>query len=105
MSLLGSIDVSSISRYELGPFEGMSPAFSRVYTDPNCLLNMLALSLFPVFKITLSLRQDTPDGSFEVIHEGPKSFFGYSPSILSVSEVVKILDTYLQYASRISFWA
>ena len=41
--------ISSIPEYKLGPFEGMSPAFSRVYTDPNCLLYVSALSLFPGF--------------------------------------------------------
>ena len=46
------------------PFKGMLPAFSRGYTHPNCLLNMSALSLLPVFKIPLSLRQDTPMSLF-----------------------------------------
>ena len=51
LTMLASIDISSISGYGLGPFKRMSPAFSQVYTDPNCLLNMSALSLLPVFKI------------------------------------------------------
>ena len=46
LTQMGSIDISSIYGYRLGPFKRMSPAFSsRVFTDPNCLLNMLALSL------------------------------------------------------------
>ena len=74
-----SIDICSISGYGLGPFEGMSPAFSWVYADPNCLLNMSALSLLPVFKIPLSLRQDTSGESFLKFYfiEGPNRF-GYS---------------------------
>ena len=39
---LGSIDIFCISGYGLGPFKGLLPAFSRVYIDPNCLLNMSA---------------------------------------------------------------
>ena len=105
---LGLIDISSISGYGLGPFKEMSSVFSRVYTDPNSLLKMSALSLLPVFKIPFSLRQDTPDESLlNFFHKGPKPFW----SIISVTafyisvrfRVMKIFETYLQYASRVSF--
>ena len=98
--LLGAIDISSISGYGLGSFKGMSPAFSWVYTDPNCLLKMSALSLLPVFKIPFSLRQDTPDKSLLKFFRKDQNRFGRSfrlqTSILvSVSEGMKILMFWL----------
>ena len=45
------IYMSSISGYGLGPFQGLSP---RVYTDPNCRLNMSAFFVSDVSDFYLS---------------------------------------------------
>ena len=53
--------MSSMGMNGLVPFEGLSVSDSRMKSDTNCLLQILALSVVSVFKIPFSLSEVIPN--------------------------------------------
>ena len=105
---LGSTVVSSTAENGLSPFDGRSESVSRVKADWNCLLTLPALSCTSVFRIPLSVSEVIPNVSFfkDLTNDQNLLIFsfllGLSGYRLS-STKVKVLDTFLQCASGVTF--